>query len=65
MDMTWFQTLVLGLVQGLTEFLPISSLAHLRIVSGVFRGGDDVGGVGSWAEHRQPWRSCGSLQSRV
>lgn len=40
MDMTWFQTLVLGLVQGLTEFLPISSSAHLRIVSGVFFGGD-------------------------
>jgi undecaprenyl-diphosphatase len=40
MDMTWFQALVLGLVQGLTEFLPISSSAHLRIVSGVFFGGD-------------------------
>jgi len=25
MAMTWFQTLILGLVQGLTEFLPISS----------------------------------------
>ena len=40
--MTWFQALVLGLVQGLTEFLPISSSAHLRIVSGVFFG-DDAG----------------------
>ncbi|MEU7143771.1 undecaprenyl-diphosphate phosphatase [Nocardia sp. NPDC046473] len=40
--MTWIQALVLGLVQGLTEFLPISSSAHLRIVSGVFFG-DDAG----------------------
>lgn len=40
MDMTWFQAVLLGLVQGLTEFLPVSSSAHLRIVSGVFFGED-------------------------
>ena len=33
---TWFQALVLGVVQGLTEFLPISSSAHLLIVSQLF-----------------------------
>lgn len=38
--MTWFEALVLGLVQGLTEFLPISSSAHVRIVSELFFGGD-------------------------
>ncbi|GAA3967061.1 undecaprenyl-diphosphate phosphatase [Gordonia caeni] len=32
-DMTWAQSIVLGAVQGLTEFLPISSSAHMRIVS--------------------------------
>jgi undecaprenyl-diphosphatase len=32
----WFEAVVLGLVQGLTEFLPISSSAHLRIVGSAF-----------------------------
>jgi undecaprenyl-diphosphatase len=36
----WLEVIVLGIVQGLTEFLPISSSAHLRIVSGVFFGND-------------------------
>src|SRR3954453_1797678 len=40
--MGWFEAVVLGLVQGLTEFLPISSSAHLRIVAGLF-GWDDPG----------------------
>jgi undecaprenyl-diphosphatase len=30
--MTVFQAVVLGVVQGITEFLPISSIAHLRLV---------------------------------
>ncbi|GAB2673523.1 undecaprenyl-diphosphate phosphatase [Thalassiella azotivora] len=40
--MGWFEALVLGLVQGLTEFLPISSSAHLSVVGQLF-GGDDPG----------------------
>jgi undecaprenyl-diphosphatase len=38
--MSWLEVVVLGLVQGLTEFLPISSSGHLRIVSGLFFGND-------------------------
>src|SRR3954454_2097333 len=40
--MNAFQAIVLGLVQGLTEFLPISSSGHLRIVPAVL-GWDDPG----------------------
>lgn len=30
-DVTWWQAILLGLVQGLTEFIPVSSSAHLNI----------------------------------
>jgi undecaprenyl-diphosphatase len=40
--MSIFEAIVLGIVQGLTEFLPISSTAHLRIVP-AFVGWDDPG----------------------
>ena len=40
--MSAIEAIVLGLVQGLTEFLPISSSGHLRIVPAFF-GWDDPG----------------------
>jgi undecaprenyl-diphosphatase len=40
--MTSFQAVVLGVVQGVTEFLPISSTAHLRVVPALI-GWEDPG----------------------
>ena len=41
--MTEFQALVLGLIQGLSEFLPISSSAHLALTPWFF--GWEPGGL--------------------
>jgi undecaprenyl-diphosphatase len=38
--MSWWQVVDLAVVQGLTEFLPVSSSGHLALVSRVFFGGD-------------------------
>ena len=34
--MTWFEGIILGLIQGLTEFLPVSSSGHLAIAKALF-----------------------------
>lgn len=39
----WFEAVILGLIQGLTEFLPISSSAHLRIIGPMLPSGLDPG----------------------
>ena len=50
----WLQAVLLGIVQGVTEFLPISSTAHLRLFQALF-GAPDAGAafaaviqLGSW-----------------
>lgn len=41
--MEWLQAIILGLVQGLTEFLPISSSGHIRIVGQFLPHNEDPG----------------------
>ena len=54
---SYLEAVALGVVQGLTEFLPISSTAHLRIVPLLF-GWDDPGAAvaESVASARSPGR---------
>jgi undecaprenyl-diphosphatase UppP len=46
--LTWFQVTILGIVQGITELLPISSTAHLRVIPGLL-GWQDPGSAFSAA----------------
>ena len=41
--MSFIEAVILGLVQGLTEFLPISSSAHVRVVGELLNPGQDPG----------------------
>jgi undecaprenyl-diphosphatase len=40
--MTNFQAIIIGIIQGLTEFLPVSSTAHIRVIPALL-GWDDPG----------------------
>ncbi len=39
-DISWLQAIVLGLIQGVTEFLPVSSTAHMALASRLLYGSD-------------------------
>lgn len=41
--MGWWEAAFLGIIQGLTEFLPVSSSAHLRIIGPMLPSGGDPG----------------------
>ena len=43
MGVTMFEAIILGILQGLTEFLPISSSAHIRFVGEFLNGAQDPG----------------------
>ena len=38
--MNFFQAIILGIVQALTEYLPVSSSAHIRIIGDLMLGAD-------------------------
>ena len=40
----WLHAVILGIVEGITEFLPVSSTGHLRIVEKLL--GYDIQGAG-------------------
>lgn len=40
---SWLEAAILGVIQGLTEFLPVSSSAHLRIAGAFLPSGTDPG----------------------
>lgn len=42
--MNWLHAVILGIVEGITEFLPVSSTGHLRIVEKLL--GYDIQGAG-------------------
>jgi undecaprenyl-diphosphatase len=41
----WWEVVILGIVEGLTEFLPISSTAHLLITADLLRFPNSIGGT--------------------
>ena len=52
--MTYLQAVILGLVQGLAEFLPISSSGHLALLENFF---GIKASVKLWVKVKEDWRN--------
>ena len=52
----WLEAVILGLIQGLTEFLPISSSAHLRIIGPMLPSGLDPGAANTTITHKNTYK---------
>jgi undecaprenyl-diphosphatase len=50
--MTWWQAIILGLVEGITEYLPVSSTGHLLVVQ-------DLLGIGT--ESADAWKAANAF----
>jgi undecaprenyl-diphosphatase len=50
--MTWWEAIILGLVEGITEYLPVSSTGHLLVVQ-------DLLGIGM--ESEEAWRAANAF----
>ena len=46
--MLYLQVIILGIIQGIAEFLPISSSAHLIIFRDIFGIGSSMGTILQW-----------------
>ena len=55
--MGYFESILLGLLQGFTEYLPISSSGHLAIASNLF----GVDAVRYFVLHEMPFENDGSI----
>ena len=62
-DLSWFQAFLLGTVEGITEFLPVSSTGHLIITQQFLGIGNSPGTRTQRMPTRSSFRGCDSVGS--